>query len=101
MKAIESPVKLVEFVDTVSYPDEELLEVTNDIEELYIEMSKFAPLGLVRPSEKPLLRGTSMAKKSPWSAGFCPAFNSPRYVALLSDRFTLGRALPEKSGASP
>jgi|TARA_B100001113_G_C20817953_1_gene495400 hypothetical protein len=65
MKAIDSPENPVELVDTVSYPDEELLEVRSDIDELYIEMSKFAPLGLVRPNEKPLLRGTSIAKKSP------------------------------------
>jgi|TARA_B100001996_G_scaffold315063_1_gene257851 hypothetical protein len=65
MKTIESPENPVELVETSSYPDEELLEVISDNDELYIEMSKFAPLGLVRANETPLLRGTSIAKKSP------------------------------------
>ncbi len=55
-----------------------------------MERSKFVPFGLVSPREKPLFRGTSMANRSPWSAGLWPALSSPRYVALRSDRFTRG-----------
>tara|TARA_Y100001936_G_C15685309_1_gene463187 strand:- start:25 stop:342 length:318 start_codon:yes stop_codon:yes gene_type:complete len=92
MNAMESPEKPVPFVETVSRPEVVLLELESmrDSEELYIERSKFAPFGLVRPREKPLFLGTSIANISPWSAGLWPALSSPKYVALLSDRFTRG-----------